>query len=52
MAAALILSACSGPVSVTPDAHCRGEITGETLRDKLADAIEDCAPMIRATVEL
>lgn len=52
LAAQVILAACSGPVSVTPDYHCTGRITGETWQDKLADALEDCQPMIRMTVEL
>lgn len=43
----LALSMC-----MHPDAYCRGEITGETLREKAADALDDCAPMIRMIVEL
>lgn len=43
----LALSMC-----VHPDIYCRGRITGERVQDKIADALEDCAPMIRATVEL
>lgn len=52
LAAEVILAACSDPVSVYPDIYCRSRITGETVQDKINDVLEECAPMVRVTVEL